>query len=423
MTSVYDIPFEDIEEFLSANNENYNDENDAYNKTLILLKNKNSVGHTTKIIEWMMAHNLLLRNINIPNYTTSQINNLSQSEINRLAKLLKMNGSNIENIKHILRYLHKLDNKNKILLPIPELNDIIFSTLNDLESKDINFDTLTPDATLKLLKTHNNKALIRKLIYNNMEKIIFYNYLIGIGHPNLDKLPSFEDLTYQLPKSIVLKLFRINEKSLLKNYKIEELDEFLNFLEELPRGVMNMDLHRNIEQLSNFLVSFLEIKEVSLARRIFDIANEYRFRGQIAHNGYSFNQYLVLISVNQSNEVFNKLLEFIGEKDFLSDANILFIYGSNTLPIKKFLSLVIQSEKYELFITIITLLTIRGNKVTSEVIKVILPSLQKTIDMNNKDVIVKYLDLINIALDGRLGRNTALNMIDKLIRETELSKI
>jgi len=38
-----------------------------------------------------------------------------------------------------------------------------------------------------LLKTHHNKALIRKLIYNNMEKIIFYNYL-NIDAKNLEDL-------------------------------------------------------------------------------------------------------------------------------------------------------------------------------------------------------------------------------------------
>ena len=40
MTSIYDIPYEDIEEFLLANNKNYVNEDDAYNKALELLKDK-----------------------------------------------------------------------------------------------------------------------------------------------------------------------------------------------------------------------------------------------------------------------------------------------------------------------------------------------------------------------------------------------
>ena len=115
MTTVYDIPYEDIAIFLLSNAVNYENEDDAYNKALILLSDKKAIGHTISIIEWMMAHNLLLRNINIPNYTTSEINKLSQTEINKLAKLLKMKGNNIINIKNILKYLYKLDNKILLL--------------------------------------------------------------------------------------------------------------------------------------------------------------------------------------------------------------------------------------------------------------------------------------------------------------------
>jgi hypothetical protein len=42
MTSIYDIQYEDIEKFLLANNQNFLDKDDAYNKTLILLKDKKS---------------------------------------------------------------------------------------------------------------------------------------------------------------------------------------------------------------------------------------------------------------------------------------------------------------------------------------------------------------------------------------------
>jgi len=108
MTSIYDIPYEDIQKFLLANNQNFEDEKDAYDKALLLLKDKNAKGHTISIIEWMIAHNLLIRKVEIPNYTFSQINNMSQIEIDELAKLLTMKGNNRDNIKNILKYLHKL---------------------------------------------------------------------------------------------------------------------------------------------------------------------------------------------------------------------------------------------------------------------------------------------------------------------------
>jgi len=97
-----------------------------------------------------MAHNLLIRNINIPNYTMNEINKMSQTEINQLAKFLKMSCNNIKNIKNILRYLQKLNNKNKILLP--ETNDLIFNFLNELESNEIDFDTLNFNDIRDLLK-------------------------------------------------------------------------------------------------------------------------------------------------------------------------------------------------------------------------------------------------------------------------------
>jgi hypothetical protein len=88
MTSIYDIPYEDIKIFLEANDKTYINKNDAYDKTLILSEDKKTIGHTINIIEWMIAHNLLINKINIPYYTIDEINNMSQKEINKLAKLL-----------------------------------------------------------------------------------------------------------------------------------------------------------------------------------------------------------------------------------------------------------------------------------------------------------------------------------------------
>ena len=86
MTSIYDIPYEDIQIFLLVND--INNKNESYDIALELLKDKKSVGHTISIIEWMMAHNLLINKINIPIYNIWEIDNMSQNETNKLAKLL-----------------------------------------------------------------------------------------------------------------------------------------------------------------------------------------------------------------------------------------------------------------------------------------------------------------------------------------------
>jgi len=135
MADINDIPYEDIEEFLLANNKNLKD--NVYDKTLILLKDKEAIGHTTSIIEWMIAYNLLQNDINIPQYSIDEIDNMSQDEINKIAKLLTMKGNNTKNIKNILRYLHKLDDDiGSYQLISPEIRqrdkDLILSRLNSV---------------------------------------------------------------------------------------------------------------------------------------------------------------------------------------------------------------------------------------------------------------------------------------------------
>lgn len=135
---------------------------------------------------------------------------MSQNEINQLSKLLTIRYNNIENIKNILKYSNKLEDINIFLLP--EIKDIIFKILVDLEKNDIDIETLTHNDMIYLLKTHRNKDIVRKIIYNNLGKIILYNFL-NIEVKNLN------DLTY------VLKLsdkFNINVLYDLIIYNIEK---------------------------------------------------------------------------------------------------------------------------------------------------------------------------------------------------------
>jgi hypothetical protein len=171
MSSIHDLPYEDIKKFLLVNNKNFENKDDAYNKAIILLKNGKAIGHTISIIEWMIAHNLLINKTDIPNFTINEIDNMSQIEIDQLAKLLTMKGNNRNNIKNILKYLHKLDD-NIILLP--EINHIILNTLYDIEEKDLSdlIKFINCRDILNLLKTHHNKQMIRELLSDNVKEII-----------------------------------------------------------------------------------------------------------------------------------------------------------------------------------------------------------------------------------------------------------
>ena len=138
MTSIYDIPYEDIEIFLNANNEKIpNNINKAYNNAFKLIKDKNSKGHTINIIEWIIAHNVFINKIEINDYSIGEIDNMDQSEIHQLAKTLGIKCDNRNNIINILRYLNKLnDSKSIYNTMLPEIMQRIAlnSPYNDIVS-------------------------------------------------------------------------------------------------------------------------------------------------------------------------------------------------------------------------------------------------------------------------------------------------
>jgi hypothetical protein len=198
MTSIYDVPYEDIQKFLLANKKTYINEIDAYNKALILLKDKKSVGHTISIIEWMIAHNLLKKKINIPNFTIYQIDNMKQFEIDELAKLLTMNSNNIENIKNILRYMGKLD----ILIEHPDIKPLILGTILELKVLSSNLE--------EVITIFKNNKFLRKFIYDNMNKIISNNIVYKENTNEITK-----ESAIKLAK-FIFDLIKLNEFTLVK---------------------------------------------------------------------------------------------------------------------------------------------------------------------------------------------------------------
>ena len=398
MTSIYDVPYEDIEEFLLFNNINFENKNDAYDKALILLKDKNAKGHTTSIIEWLMAYNLLIRKVNIAIYSIFEIDNMSQIKINQLAKLLTMKGNNINNIKNILKYLHKLDDETLL----PDINDVILQNLNELEINEINFETLNPNDVINLLKTHRNKALIRKPIYNNLEKIIIYNF-INIDIKRLNNLEYISNL--RLPIYIILKLIENNEKRLLKNHTIEEINNLIDLL-TLEREIENPFVYANInnvmKSLIDFIIDLIKINEIVLAKKVFDIAYNGRFAGIINRKRYSFKEYLIEILSHQKDNyyLFDTLLNFIGEDNFITDLdNINATHHLNNFSVYKILNILVKLEKYELLINVLNLLSVRNFYGNRDVINMMLPLIKKAIESKNNNLTMKYFNKLKLGLN------------------------
>ena len=421
MTSIYDIPYEDIKIFLLANNPlyNFNDKDEVYNVASTLLKNKRAKGHTTSIIEWMMAHNLLINKVNIPNYSTYEINKMSKIEINQLAKLLTMRSDNRENIKNILQYLHKLDEENVTLLP--DINDIILRKLENLEINEINSGNLKLDDVINLLKTHRNKSLIRKSLYDNMEKIIFHN-ILNINYDKLDNLKYIGSYLIKLPKYKILEFVKNNEKRLLKNHNIKEINDFLDFLDNEVLDPPGVNLDENIATLTNFLINLVKINEVGLAKQVFDISNKYKFTGQIGIDDYSFIKYLVkLLVYHPENDVntFGILLGFIREVDFIIDLGEIFRATLYLKPnyVKELINKLLILEKYNLLVTVVNLLAINNYEGSDDVFRLLIPLIKKAIELKDYGLLEKYLKIVDLSIDKKLikSRTRLLNIDDLMI--------
>ena len=287
MASIYDIPRKDIEIFLLANKKNVKGNNDDYKSTQSLLKDNKSKGHTTSIVEWMIAHNLLLSKVNIPIYTTKEIDNMSQVQINKLSKLLTMKTNNIDSIKSILRYLDKLDKE----FLLPEINSIILNNLYDIEKNDehilFNIQHGYFDNIIRLLKTHHNKKLIRELIIDNMEKMLGNNYdqtsfmieLLELNELGLAKKVydynrsidfEWENFVNDIVSPIYLN-FKQQDK-LERLFKVIPSSDLFWFIKEEVKNVE--DINSKLENLCiPFLETAIELKQSDFVSLMLDYLN------------------------------------------------------------------------------------------------------------------------------------------------------
>lgn len=332
MTSIYDIPYEDIKMFLEANNQLYDfkDKINSYHKALELLKDKKSKGHAISVIEWMVAHNLLINNINIPYYTIDDIDHMSQKEINKLAKLLTMKGNNINNIKNILRYLHKLVDENIILLP--EINDIILNRLYDLEKQDENILRLIKSGNhrniLHLLKTHHNKQMIRELITNNIQEII-NNFIMKCNTIYF--------------KTLIISLLEYNELGLAK--KFYDYLKMLYINSKIFWKILSYDIIDNAYYEFYDNIKLEKVFKISYSSDLYMyIIEKIKYTDDISHKIKNlFIRFLRIAIKYQNFELMELIIEYFDKYylDFLKEIKCIEIRNL----IKEFEDLIIISRK------------------------------------------------------------------------------
>ena len=374
MTSIYDIPYKDIKTFLDANNIIFNNEDDAYNKALILLKDKKSIGHTISIIEWIIAHNLFIKKVNIPNYTINEIDNMSQIEIDKLAKLLTMSSNNKNNIKNILKYLHKLDD----LELVSDIKTNILNILTQSELQDIDIEKLDYESILNLLKTHRNKKEIRKFLYDNMEKIIFY--ILWYDHSDVEELLNSVNI---YNKNIIIEII-MNSKYFKDNYSNEEINDLIKEVKNNDNNnVSQIYIHNDIlYYLVEFIIELITNDEKILAKKVFDSAHEIGYYGSF---GGTINEMIFSVSAEKNDaNVLKTVIDFMGEDEFLKN------YESVDDELS-FLENLVKLKKYDLLLKIINKIEI-SNKNTSK--NKIFQNIKNAIQLKNDDLIIEYIQII-----------------------------
>ena len=347
MTSIRDIPFEDIKKFLVANHQNYTNDDNAYDQAFILLQNKNSIGHTNNIIEWILAYNVLQKNINIPIYTVYNINNMSQEEIINLGKLLniklnKIEHKNIKTIKNVLRYLNKLDEKTLI---IPDISAIIFNKLSELEIQDIDISKLGYNDIIELLLSHRNKKSIRNFISDHIDMIIIYHGFYFY----IDLLFDNEYFTHMLEniniynKNTFIKIINDNKN---KFTNIKTYNTVLKSLKDNDNVVETFFYEEDIKSLIELIKDLLMINEKQLARKIFNTINDLHIRSE--DNPYNFE--LIYYMINNPNII--TIIEFMGIEEFLMIYEQSYILNDKFINNKYLLENLVNNKNYDLLIKI-----------------------------------------------------------------------
>lgn len=361
MQSVDKIPYVDIQQFLEDNGKSFENKDDAYEKALILIKDRNAHSHPISVIEWMIAYNLFITEVDIPTYSVREINNMNQNEINQLAKLLTMKKNNPENIKNILKYLNKLSDDKEDLLP--EIYDIILGNLNDLEIQSINFEELRHSTVFFLLRTHRNKDLIRKMISKNMEKIILYN--------------DFEEDILKLA-NFLINLVSYDEMGLARQvFDISNKYEFT--------GVVN---HRNYTLEKSLVRFFIYESEIDI-------------------------------------NVFNIILKLIGDSAFLINfSNIVRESNLSVRPeyIEELINKLVTLEKYDLLTKILGSIATNNYNGSGEVLRLVLPHIRKAIKLKDYDLLMKYLKIVDLSINRKLETHSRrLLDIDDLMKLNNIS--
>jgi hypothetical protein len=226
MADIQDLSLGHVKKFLSINGLFLpKDKNMIYDKVFKLMNEKHTLYDDVdiSIIQWMLAYNALKRKTINKIYRVNDINNMSELELYNLAKSLGMQGNNIINIVHILRFMHMYNTKleQETITGIYDLDKILLQTI---DSEELNNLALN-DYTRKILNDQNFwKERLQKRLGLTTNKNIDYKFITKF----LDNGKSFEE-NYQ--SALKKKFFDIVD--ILVENNVVMVDKPLTLLENI----------------------------------------------------------------------------------------------------------------------------------------------------------------------------------------------
>jgi hypothetical protein len=221
------------------------------------------------ILLWILAYNALQNNAIAKDkiYTTKELYNLSEFEINKLAKSLGMKKNNIDNIQEILLYMGKLhgdldfgNKQHKDLWETLLLNSDFDGVISLLKS-----DPNTHDTIIKLLPQIIKRNLDTSINYDMRFKN-FMSSLIKLNYPDLidESLKIYSDLFYDFVKAKNLDIYfenipvDLDENKLLNlvekaHDKAYDTNEETYFIYEVLKYARNNDKEIIEEYIGNII--------------------------------------------------------------------------------------------------------------------------------------------------------------------------
>ena len=340
MTSIRQIPYDDIELFLLTNNIDLSsDVNVNYNIAKRLVKNSKTKFEISSVVEWMIAHNLIVLKANIPTYRKSDILEMSDQEIKKLARSLTMKSNNIDHILNILRYLGKLNEYTNIFSGNPfnkfsENTDILYETLKDSDIDDIINFCVSSNKINKSCTSSKIVSLIRYKLqeFNNIDLSKFTLKELIL----FSKIVKFNEYATIYYDAVIMELNKIK-------YNFMEVDKIGNIIQfdykffiitvtgncyiwdETTKELIKINNVHNIIQVAEyhdiiwFLTSTGEVYLSSpldiISDNVIDIdSNVINYKIKNLHNIVKLRNFLLLVAVDEDGK--NYYLSTVNEGNY-----------------------------------------------------------------------------------------------------------